>query len=44
MISFLCLVWFGITKSAQCGGYCAATIMAMLALVHYRRSTYSTAM
>lgn len=44
VVPFLCLVWFGITKSAQCGGYCAATILAMLALMRYRRSTYSTAM
>jgi cytochrome bd-type quinol oxidase subunit 2 len=44
VIPFLCLVWFGITKSAQCGGYCAATIVAMLVLMRYRRSTYSTAM
>jgi hypothetical protein len=41
---FLCLVWFGITKSAWCGPYCAATVAAMLALMRYRRSTYSTAM
>jgi flagellar biosynthetic protein FliP len=44
VLPFLCLVWFGVTKSAQCGGYCAATIVAMLALMRYRRSTYSTAM
>jgi NhaP-type Na+/H+ or K+/H+ antiporter len=44
VVPFLCLVWFGITKGAQCGGYCAATIVAMLALMRYRRSTYSTAM
>jgi NhaP-type Na+/H+ or K+/H+ antiporter len=44
VVPFLCLVWFGITKSAQCGGYCAATILAMLALMRYRRSTYSMAM
>jgi hypothetical protein len=23
VIPFLCLVWFGVTKSAQCGAYCA---------------------
>jgi hypothetical protein len=44
VVPFLCLVWFGITKSAQCGGYCAATIVAMLVLMRYRRSTYSMAM
>jgi cytochrome bd-type quinol oxidase subunit 2 len=44
VVPFLCLVWFGITKSAQCGGYCAATIVAMLVLMRYRRSTYSTTM
>ena len=44
VIPFLCLVWFGITKSAWCGPYCAATIVAMLALMCYRRSTYSMAM
>jgi NhaP-type Na+/H+ or K+/H+ antiporter len=44
VIPFLCLVWFGITKSAWCGAYCAVTIVAMLALMLYRRSTYSMAM
>ena len=44
VIPFLCLVWFGITKSAWCGPYCAATIVAMLALMRSRRSTYSMAM
>jgi hypothetical protein len=44
VIPFLCLVWFGITKSAWCGPYCAATIVAMLALMRYRRRTYSMAM
>ena len=44
VVPFLCLVWFHVTTSAQCGGYCAATIVAMLALMGYRRSTYSTAM
>jgi cytochrome bd-type quinol oxidase subunit 2 len=43
VLPFLCLVWFDVTKSAQCGGYCAATIVAMLALMRYRRSTYSMA-
>ncbi len=44
VIPFLCLVWFDLTKSAWCGAYCAATIVAMLALMRYRRSTYSMAM
>ena len=44
VLPFLCLVWFGITTSAWCGPYCAATILAMLALMRYRRSTYSMAM
>jgi cytochrome bd-type quinol oxidase subunit 2 len=43
VVPFLCLVWFDVTKSAQRGGYCAATIVAMLALMHSRRSTYSMA-
>jgi hypothetical protein len=44
VIPFLCLVWFHVGKGAQCGGYCAATIVAMLALMRYRRSQYSMAM
>jgi hypothetical protein len=44
VIPFLCLVWFGVTKSAWCGPYCAATIVAMLVLMGYRRGTYSMAM
>jgi cytochrome bd-type quinol oxidase subunit 2 len=44
MIPFLCLYWFGVTKSAQCGGYCAVTILAMLALMFYRRPEYSSSM
>jgi hypothetical protein len=43
VIPFLCLVWFDVTKSAQCGAYCASTIVAMLVLMRYRRSTYSMA-
>ena len=42
VIPFLCLVWFGVTKSAWCGPYCALTIVAMLGLMFYRRSQYST--
>lgn len=41
VIPFLCLVWFDVTKSAQCGGYCILTIVAMLSLMFYRRSQYS---
>jgi hypothetical protein len=44
VIPFLCLVWFHVTKSAQCGGYCALTIAAMLGLMRYRRSEYSMQM
>jgi flagellar biosynthetic protein FliP len=41
VIPFLCLVWFDVTESAQCAGYCASTIVAMLVLMHYRREQYS---
>jgi len=44
VIPFLCLVWFGVTPSAQCGAYCAVMIVGMLALMFYRRSEYSTPM
>jgi hypothetical protein len=44
VIPFLCLVWFGVTKSAQCGGYCALTVVAMLGLMFCRRSEYSMQM
>jgi hypothetical protein len=44
VIPFLCLVWFDITESALCGAYCATTIAAMLAVMLYRRRTYSMAM
>lgn len=44
VIPFLCLVWFGVTKSAQCGGYCAVMVVAMLGLMRYRRSEYSMQM
>jgi hypothetical protein len=42
VIPFLCLVWFDVTKSAQCGAYCAVTVVAMLALMFYRRREYSS--
>jgi cytochrome bd-type quinol oxidase subunit 2 len=44
VIPFLCLVWFGVTKSAQCGGYCALTFVTMYALMRYRRGEYSMQM
>lgn len=43
-IPFLCLVWFGITESAQCGAYCALTFVTMYGLMRYRRSEYSMQM
>jgi hypothetical protein len=44
VIPFLCLVWFDVTKSAQCGAYCIIAIVAMLGLMRYRRSEYSMEM
>jgi hypothetical protein len=44
VIPFLCLVWFHVTESAQCGAYCAVTVFAMLALMRFRRSQYSMQM
>ena len=44
VIPFLCLVWFGVTQTAQCGAYCAVTVLAMLALMGYRRREYSMEM
>jgi cytochrome bd-type quinol oxidase subunit 2 len=44
VIPFLCLVWFGVTKSAQCGAYCLVTVAVMLALMHHRYDEYSTKM
>ena len=41
VIPFLFLVWFDVTKSAQCGGYCVVMIAAMLGLMLYRRDEYS---
>jgi cytochrome bd-type quinol oxidase subunit 2 len=41
VIPFLLLVWFDVTKSAQCGAYCLISIAAMLGLMRYRRSEYS---
>jgi hypothetical protein len=44
VIPFLCLVWFNVTESAQCGAYCAASVFAMLALMRNRKSEYSVPM
>lgn len=44
VIPFLCLVWFNVTPSAQCGAYCLISVVAMLALMRYRRADYSMAM
>jgi hypothetical protein len=44
VVPFLCLYWFDVTTSAQCGPYCAATVAAMLALMFYRRGEYSASM
>jgi hypothetical protein len=41
VIPFLCLVWFGVTKSAQCGAYCLVMVVAMCALMRYRRTEYA---
>lgn len=41
MIPFLCLVWFGVTESAQCGAHCVVTVAAMLGLMRYRRPVYA---
>jgi hypothetical protein len=41
VVPFLCLVWFDVTKSAQCGGYCLISIAAMLGLMLNRRSEYA---
>jgi len=38
VIPFLCLVWFGVTKSAWCGPYCISTFVAMFVLMRYRHS------
>jgi NhaP-type Na+/H+ or K+/H+ antiporter len=44
VVPFLCLVWFGVTKSAPCGPYCVVMIVAMLGLMLYRRDEYSMKM
>jgi flagellar biosynthetic protein FliP len=44
VLPFLCLVWFDVTKSALCGGYCIVALVAMIGLMMYRRSEYSMEM
>jgi hypothetical protein len=44
VLPFLSLVWLDVTDGAQCGAYCATTIVAMLALMRYRRDQYSMQM
>jgi len=44
VIPFLCLVWFGVTSSAQCGAYCALTFVVMYGLMRFRLSEYSMQM
>jgi hypothetical protein len=43
VLPFLLLVWLGVTSSAQCWGYRATTVVAVLVLMGYRRSRYSLA-
>ena len=42
VLPLLCLVWFGVTESAQCGAYCVVMVIAMYALMRYRRAEYSS--
>jgi hypothetical protein len=42
VVPFLCLVWFDVTKGAQCGGYCLLTVIAMLGLMRYRHAEYES--
>lgn len=44
VVPFLCLVWFDITESAQCGAYCGLTVLTMLGLMQFRRDEYSMEM
>jgi hypothetical protein len=44
VVPFLLLVWFNVTKSAQCGVYCLIGVAAMLGLMLHRRGEYSTEM
>ena len=42
VVPFLCLVWFGVTDSGQCGGYCLLSVVGMLALMKHRQAEYAT--
>jgi O-antigen/teichoic acid export membrane protein len=42
VIPFICLVAFDVTKGASCSLYCVTTVLAMLGVMYYRRSDYST--
>ena len=44
VVPLLCLYWFDVTQSAQCGAYCIVSVAAMLALMLYRRPEYSSPM
>jgi hypothetical protein len=44
VVPFLLLVWFNVTRSAQCGAYCLIGVAAMLGLMLYRRGEYSMQM
>jgi hypothetical protein len=44
VIPFLFLVWFDVTKSAPCGAYCIAAMVAMIGVMLLRRSEYSMEM
>src|SRR5437762_694500 len=44
VIPFLCLVWFDVTESGQCGAYCLVSLGAMIVLMFSRRGQYSMEM
>ena len=44
VIPFLCLVWFNVTESAQCGAYCLVSLAAMIVVMLARRPQYSMEM
>lgn len=41
VVPFLCLVWFGVTKSAWCLPYCIVATVAMVGVMLHRREQYS---
>jgi hypothetical protein len=41
VIPFILLAWLDVIKGAQCGLYCLSTVVAMLALMLYRRAEYA---